>query len=115
MPERFLPRYPDMNEKKTVPSQPTEALLANARAVFEDLSAVLRQSIGTIEQNSESLSDAHVRQQIAQFHTNTLLQLIEIEVDLEGRNDDADTGGRSELDLDAARTEILERLSRSAE
>lgn len=104
-----------MNERSRRDRQGVDAILANARAVYDDLSSALIQSIATLEEQSETLADANTRQQIAQFHTNTLLQLIEIEVDLESRTDTANGDARSELDLDAARREILERLSRGVE
>lgn len=104
-----------MQDKGPDPSWVAEEMIGNARSVYDDLGRALSRSLNTLDEDSETLRDATLRQQIMQVHANTLLQLIEIEVDLEGRNADATDGKPTELDLDAARREVFERLSRSAE
>ena len=98
--------------------------LAHAREMLSDAMfayrAMARELRATIERLSESALDpdeARKRNEILKSHQRQLFQVIEMEADL-ARRSKTDRGtrpARSEIDLDAARDEIRQRLSRLAQ
>ena len=83
--------------------------LERTLALYRDLTVALRDRITLLEAGTESKAEA-VADEVRR-HQRLLQTVLEIEASLGKRTKASDGGAGLELDLDAARAEIVERLA----
>ncbi|MHA3916113.1 hypothetical protein [Halovulum sp. GXIMD14793] len=83
--------------------------LAKAREVYAWVFKALQTSLKTLEDGTETLGDSKTRDALFRQHVKQLQMVSEIEGSLDEHSNKTGAGS---IDLDAARTEIRERLAR---
>ena len=92
-------------------SRDAEKLL-DAVDLYRDLSGALRQRITLLKLHIGEDPDCGEAVKALQSHQKALLTVLDIEERLGKKTNAGGVGGKVELDLDAARREILARLAR---
>ncbi len=92
-------------------NRPLEAL-RNARAIYRTLSELLSAEIRALGAGLATLSEDDRLQKLVQLHQKALTQLMEFEARVEKQIAERVGRGRGDLDLVAARREILGKLAR---
>ncbi|TYO85057.1 hypothetical protein [Oceanicella actignis] len=91
--------------------RPLEAL-RNARALYRQLSEIMAAEIRALGAGLAALPDDDRLRKLVELHNKTLSQLMEFEARVEKQIAERIGRGRGELDLGAARREILGKLAR---
>lgn len=89
-----------------------QARLESARAVYASIFRALQTSLARLESAEDTPGDARHRQELYRAHLKQLQHVFEIEGALDTYGS---KGAPGALDLDAARSEIRERLARIRE
>ena len=89
----------------------TGDLLDRARALYRDLSLGLQERIAQLTTGSDSNADCRAHAEAVKVHHRVLHTVLDLEANLEKHHKQRNGGTSPELDLDAARAEVLARLS----
>lgn len=89
---------------------PDSDLLDRALDLYRDLSLALRKTIDDLNRTAQYGGEVKGHQDLLRSHQKSLQSVLELEASLGQRR--TSTGGGAELDLDAARAEIVARLAR---
>ncbi|MBL4807905.1 MAG: hypothetical protein JKY31_11580 [Rhodobacteraceae bacterium] len=103
-----------MTHKKRPAGSPSKDALRSARFVYRRLMRGLETFIERLEAGLGSEDTAAKQKDMIASHFKTLQQIIDLEVALGKRDTSDGAAGFTALDLDAARGEIRDRLSKRA-
>jgi len=101
---------PNQEDRQSSPV-PASPVLESAQALCRMLAQALHRSLVQQEIPLDTDFDLKTHHSILQSYQKALQTLIAIESDIEKRRNEERGGGSSELDLDAARREILGRIA----